>query len=134
MDTYTEAYRYLDNAKEILRTKAKKEGKFYDDAKYVRMACNTAYSGLLIALNDYFTQKGIKYPKPKGRRTQSTNVDFYKENLAKINKKKLKEFNSAYNYLHLFGGYDGDLDVTTSKTGIQHAKSIIDWIAKQMKS
>ncbi len=132
METYTEAYRYLDNAKEILRTKAKKDGKFYDDAKYVRMACNTAYSGLLIALNDYFTQKGIKYPRPKGKRTQSTNVDFYKKNLARINKKKLKEFNEAYNFLHLFGGYDGSLAVITSKTGLEFAKSIIDWIDKQM--
>ncbi len=132
METYTEAYRYLDNAKEILRTKAKKDGKFYDDVKYVRMACNTAYSGLLVALNDYFTQKGIKYPKPKGKRTQSTNVDFYKENLAKINKTKLKEFNEAYNFLHLLGGYDGSLAVITSKTGLEFAKSIIDWIDKQM--
>ena len=134
MENYKEAYRYLDNAKEILRTKAKKEGKFYDDAKYVRMACNTAYSGLLIALNDYFIKKGIKYPKPKGRRTQSTNVDFYKQNLAKINKTKLKEFNSAYNYLHLFGGYDGDLNVSTSRTGFELAESIINWIDKQMNS
>ncbi len=132
MEPYTEAYRYLDNAKEILRTKAKKDGKFYDDAKYVRMACNTAYSGLLVALNDYFTQKGIKYPKPKGKRTQSINVDFYKQNLAKINKTKLKEFNEAYNFLHLFGGYDGSLAVITSKTGLEFAKSIIDWIDKQM--
>ncbi len=59
METYKEAYRYLENAKEILRTKAKKDGKFYDDAKCVRMACNTAYNGLLIALNDFFRQKGI---------------------------------------------------------------------------
>ncbi len=132
MEKYTEAYRYLDNAKEILRTKAKKDGKFYDDVKYVRMACNTAYSGLLVALNDYFTQKGIKYLKPKGKRTQSTNVDFYKKNLAKINKTKLKEFNSAYNHLHLFGGYDGDLAVVVSKTGLEFARSIIDWIGKQM--
>ena len=133
METYTEAYRYLDNAKEILRTKAKKDGKFYNDVKYVRMACNTAYSGLLVALNDFFIQKGIAMPKQKGKRKQATNVDFYKQNLAKVNKSKLKEFNSAYSYLHLYGGYDGDLLVDTSKNGLELAKSIIDWIAKQMK-
>ena len=132
METCTEAYRYLDNAKEILRTKAKKEGKFYNDVKYVRMACNTAYSGLLVALQDFFTQKGIIMPKQKGKRKQAVNVDFYKQNLAKINKKKLREFNEAYSYLHLYGGYDGSLAVNTSKTGFEFAKSIIDWIAKQM--
>ena len=35
---------------------------FYNDAKYVRMACNTAYSGLLIALNDLFKYKGVPFP------------------------------------------------------------------------
>ena len=133
MENYKEAYRYLDNAKEILKTKAKKDGNFYDDAKYVRMACNTAYNGLLIALNDYFIQKGISFPKVKGkRRSQSINVDFYKKQLAKINKTKLKEFNSAYNYLHLLGGYDGDLSVGTSINGLGFALSIIDWIDMQM--
>ena len=132
MEAYTEAYRYLDNAKEILRTKAKKDGKFYDDAKYVRMACNTAYSGLLIALNDFFAQKGISLPKQKGRRKQAVNVDFYKQKLAKMNKKRLKEFNEAYSYLHLYGGYDGSLLVDTSQNGLMLAQSIIDWIDKQM--
>ncbi len=132
METYKESYRYLENAKEILRTKAKKEGKFYDDAKYVRMACNTAYSGLLIALNDFFRQKGVVMPKQKSKRKQAVNVDFYKQNLAKINKTKLKEFNEAYSYLHLYGGYDGSLLVDTSKNGLSLAQSIIEWIDKQM--
>jgi hypothetical protein len=132
METYTEAYRYLDNAKEILRSKAKKRGKFYNDIKYVRMACNTGYSGLLVALDDFFRTKGIKMPPQKGKRKQAVSVDFYKQNLAKLNKTKLKEFNSAYSYLHLYGGYDGDLLVDTSKNGLELAQSIIDWIDKQM--
>lgn len=127
-----EANRYLANAKEILRTKAGKSGKFYSDEKYVRMACNTAYSGLLIALNEFFKAKKIEFPKPKGKRTQSVNVDFYKDNLSKYNKSVLREFNSAYNYLHLFGGYDGDLAVDTSKNGLQFAENIINWIEKQL--
>ncbi len=132
MEAYTEAYRYLDNAKEILRTKAKKEGNFYSDPKYVKMACNTAYSGLLVALNDFFVKKGITIPRQKGKRKHAINVKFYQENLSKINKKKLKEFISAYSYLHLYGGYDGDLLVAISKTGLEMAKSIVDWIDKQM--
>ena len=133
MEKYTESYRYLDNAREILSEKAKKKGKFYEDVKYVKMACNTAYSGLLVAMNDYFFTKGIKFPKPKGKRNQSVDVNFYRKNLAKINKSKLKEFNEAYFHLHLFGGYDGSLSVDISQNGISFAKSIIDWIAKQMK-
>ncbi len=133
METYKDAYRYMDNAKEILRDKAIKEGKFYNDPKYVRMACNTAYNGLLIALTDFFKHKGVKFTKTKGKRSQSIDVDFFRTNLAKMNKKKLKEFNEAYFLLHLSGGYDGSLAVTTSKSGLEFAKDIINWIDKQMK-
>ncbi len=132
METYKDAYRYLDNAKDILKIKAVKEGKFYNDPKYVRMACNTAYNGLLIALTDFFERRGIIVPKQRGKRKQAVNVKFYQENLAKMNKKKLKEFNSAYSLLHLYGGYDGDLAVVVSKSGLEFAKSIIDWIDKQI--
>ncbi len=71
-------------------------------------------------------------PKQKSKRTQAVNIDFYKQNLAKINKKKLKEFNEAYSFLHLYGGYDGSLAVSISQDGLLFAKSIIDWINKQM--
>ena len=59
-----EAHRYLENAKEILRDKAQKEDGLYKDEKYVKMAGNTAYSGLLVALDGLF---GIK---KKGRKEE----------------------------------------------------------------
>jgi hypothetical protein len=37
-----EAKRYLANAKEILSEKAGKDGNYYSDSKYVKMAGNTA--------------------------------------------------------------------------------------------
>ena len=48
---YTKAKGYLENAMDILKTKGKKQGRFYEDEKYVRMACGTAYSGTLKHLN-----------------------------------------------------------------------------------
>ncbi|WP_448529646.1 DUF5618 family protein [Raineya sp.] len=45
-----EAKRYVANAKAILAEKAKIEGKYYNDPKYVRMAGNTLWNGVLIAL------------------------------------------------------------------------------------
>jgi Domain of unknown function (DUF5618) len=41
---YKEAIRYLENASEMLRTKANKEGRYYQDQKYVGTACGTAYN------------------------------------------------------------------------------------------
>lgn len=46
---YTEAIRYMDNAKEILK-KADKEDGVYKNPKYVRAACGTAYNAVLIAI------------------------------------------------------------------------------------
>ena len=51
MKHITEAYRYLDNAKEILKEKAQKEDRYYKDVKYVKMTGNTAYNGIFVALN-----------------------------------------------------------------------------------
>ena len=90
MKHIVEAHRYLENAKEILREKAQKEDKYYKDAKYVKMAGNTAYNGLLVALDGLF---GIK---KKGRKS----VDWYQEELGKIDRKILNAFNSAYEVLH----------------------------------
>lgn len=47
MEAYKEALRYVEKAKEILSTKAKKEERFYTDKKYVRMAGNTLWNGVL---------------------------------------------------------------------------------------
>jgi len=130
-DIYKESMRYIDNAKEILTTKAGKQGEYYNDQKYVRMACNTAYSGVLISLDTLFDHKGIVRPKKKNKIRDGIDVKFYRENLG-FNQSILKAFNTAYNYLHLFGGYDGDLHFNTAKTGIDKAIEIIDWVRKQI--
>lgn len=50
-NAYTEALRHISNAKKILSSSAGKEGEYYTDPKYVKMACNTAYTGMLVALS-----------------------------------------------------------------------------------
>ncbi len=119
-------YKYIENAKNILEEKAKREGNYYKYRKYVRMAGHIAWPGVLLAL-DYLMEKyNVKF---KGR----MDVNKYSEFISKINKKILKDFNSAYEYLHLFMGYDGNLHINTSKTGLELAKKIIDWVAKQVE-
>jgi len=66
-DPYKEAMRYIENAKDHLKL-AKKDGKFYIDEKYVRTACGTAYSGILIALNYLFEIKKIQ--KKRGKKNK----------------------------------------------------------------
>jgi hypothetical protein len=118
-------YVYLENAKEILREKAKKDGEFYTYPKYVKAAGHIAWTGVLLAL-DYLMKK-YNY-KVKGRK----DIDDYRDFIAKRNRKMLNYLNSAYEYLHLFMGYDGSLDVVTSKHGLEMAYKIIDWVAQQV--
>ncbi|MCO5254193.1 MAG: DUF5618 family protein [Bacteroidetes bacterium] len=118
-----EAMRYIENAREILKDKAKKQGRFYNDPKYVKMAGNTAWNGVLVALD------AIVPPKPKKQRMD---IDWYKEYLAKHNKTVLKEFVSGYNHLHLLMGYDGELGYPTAQLGLEYAENIIEWVAKRV--
>ena len=60
---FREAVRYMDNATDILRTKAKKKDRYYQDEKHVRMACATAYNAVLLAVETYLEMKG-KVIKP----------------------------------------------------------------------
>ena len=119
---YGDAMRYMDNAKEYLKN-AKKEGYIYRDTKYVRTACSTAYSGLLIAMDGFLILKGIeKYPKKR------KSIEFYQENLGKINRKMLDDLNIAYKILHLYGYYDGLDDAVVVKRGFDVAQNLIEKI------
>ncbi len=116
-DNLQEARRYLNNAREILREKARKEGDFYQDRKYVRLAGHAAYSGVLVALD-------VLIGKKKGRKS----ADWYVENLRKIDRKALDRFNALYDVLHLSMAYDGVLLASVSKEGLKAAEVLIDWI------
>ena len=116
-----EARRYLDNAKQILSEKAGKSGKYYLDKKYVRMAGNTAWNGILEALGGTFEiREGMK-------KNQGPDVKDYQQVIGKRNQAKLKLFNVAYDTLHKTLGYDGNLSVTIVQEGMSEAEQIINW-------
>lgn len=117
-DPYKEAMRYIDNARTQLKL-AGKDGKFYVDEKYVKSASGIAYSGILVALDALFDYKNV--PKRRGRKA----IDYYQLNLAKIDKKLLRELNAAYELLHLAGYYEGQLKIGAIEEGFDSALSII---------
>ncbi|MDR1224830.1 MAG: DUF5618 family protein [Tannerella sp.] len=119
--SYSEAIRYMENAKESLK-KAGKEDHYYKDRKYVKTACGTAYSGILIALDAYLSLSGVK---KTGRRKS---IEYYCEQLGRLDKKMLRTVNNAYEILHLSGYYDGILDARVVKAGMDEAYGIIDKI------
>ncbi len=100
-----EALRYLNNAREILKS-VPVEGNTYTDVKRVREALGTAYLAILEAINEYLiTKKGFtKKELPKS-------VDAYREALRKHltvhDGKLMREFDSLYDALHIAGYYRG---------------------------
>ncbi|TAF71986.1 MAG: hypothetical protein EAZ53_17190 [Bacteroidetes bacterium] len=117
-NTIAEAQRYIDNAKEILSTKANKEDGYYQDKKYIKLAGHAAYSGVLVALDT------ILASKEKGRKS----VDWYKSELAKIDKKVLNYFDTTYQIFHLVMGYDGHGKAKLAQEGFEDADKLIRWV------
>jgi hypothetical protein len=81
------------------------------------MAGHTAYTGVLVALDQVLNK-----PK-KGRKS----VEWYKEEISKLDKKLLNNFNNVYELLHLLMGYDGHGEEKVIKIGFDSAEKVIAW-------
>ncbi len=118
ISTYAEAMRYVENAKECLK-KAGKDGAYYDDPKYVKMAGNTLWNAVLISLEKRYPMHG----RP--------DIIRYREIIGKESRTRLKQLNAAYTACHLNMGYDGDLRVTNAKDALALTKELIAWAAPE---
>jgi hypothetical protein len=120
-----EARRYVDNAKDILRENGDLdfETQSYIDRKYVKMAGNTLWNGVLFILDAVFQVR-----KKKNR----PDISEYQQVIAVRDKKLLMLVNNGYNIMHLSMGYDGILDKATCDRGFQIASEIINRCAMLM--
>ena len=119
-----EAERYLDNARQILSEKAGKDGNYYQDSKYVRMAGNTAWNGVLIALD------GVLDVRKNLKSRQRPDIKDYQEAMAKKDSKMTRPLHDAYTTLHLFLGYDGITRYKIVHDGMEQAKMMLAWAEK----
>jgi len=124
---YALAMRYMDNAMDTLR-KAGRDGKFFEDPKYVSSASGIAYKGVLVALDHWLRLKGVDVPENAIGKKERKSIDFYRGHLAKLDKKLLKELNGVYYALHLSGYYDATLVSGTVDAGFEIAKEIVEKI------
>jgi hypothetical protein len=119
-----EAVRYLNNAKEILKS-AHIEGHFYSDKKPVREAFGTAYLAILEAINEALIARGYtrkELPKKVGEYEKAL-----KKTLSVHNGKLLKEFNGLYDSLHIAGYYRGLIyQVDMVKDAMKATKEFIE--------
>jgi hypothetical protein len=120
-----EAERYLQNAKQILSEKAEKDGDYYNDTKYVKMAGNTAWNGVLVALDAVLdVRAGLK----KGQR-----LDFhdYEAAIARRDRKMINPLLGAYESLYKALGYDGNPRYRVVQDSMTQAKLMIEWADRQ---
>jgi len=123
-----EAERYLQNARQILSEKAGKNGKYYSDKKYVKLAGHSAWCGVLVALD------GVLGIKACLKRSQRPEFKDYQEAVSKIDNKMNRPLFNSYETLHKVLGYDGNLNYTIVQTGLKEAQFIIDWASKHYQS
>ena len=119
-----EAERYLQNARQILSEKAEKDGDYYNDSKYVKMAGNTAWNGVLVALDAVLdVRSGMK----RGQRPEFKD---YQAAIAKKDNKMTRPLLGAYESLHKSLGYDGNPRYKIVQDSLDQAKMILDWAEK----
>ena len=123
-----EAERYLQNARQMLSEKAEKDGEYYNDRKYVRMAGNTAWNGVLIALDSVLN---VRSTMKKGQRPEFKD---YQEAIAKKDKKMTRPLLGAYESLHKAMGYDGNPVYQVVQSSLEQAKIILDWAGRQYEN
>ena len=119
-----EAERYLENARQILSEKTGKDGNYYQDGKYVRMAGNTAWNGVLIALD------GVLDVRKNLKSRQRPDIKDYQAAMSQKDSKMTRPLHVAYETLHLVLGYDGNLRYKIVQDGLEQAKFMIDWAKK----
>ena len=127
-DPVEEARRYVRNAKDILneRGKLNKELQLYKDRKYVRMAGNTLWNGVLLILDAVF--------HVKSNQRQHPDVGDYRDAISNRDKKLLSLFVSGYEVMHIAMGYDGIQRKVICQDGINLANDIIDRCATMLPS
>ena len=128
IDPVAEARRYVQNAKDLLVEKGKLdvETQLFKDRKYVRMAGNTLWNGVVLILDAVFHVK--KTPKSR------PHIGDY---LKAVGARDLKLHDlviGGYETIHICMGYDGLKNKEVSQGGIRIANEIINRCAALLPS
>ena len=124
MEAISEARRHIDNAKDFLSNNARKQDGLYQDKKYVKIAGHTAYTGILLVLNELLGEKNRKTPK---------SAEWYQYELSCVDKSLLSNFTTAYQLLHIDMGYQGTRSAKIAALGLDTAEKIINWVETRLE-
>ncbi len=122
---FREAVRYMENASDILRRKAKKKNRYYEDEKHVRSSCAIAYKAVLLAAKTFLEINGELRRRKKYSRINENDLRI---GLAKVDNNILNEFKSAFAVLYRGGYYEGECNYGYIQSGIDSAIHLINKI------
>ena len=119
-DPVEEARRYMENAKTLLveHGELDVETHSYNDPKYVKMAGNTLWIGVLYILDAVFHVRA-------DRRTR-VHIEDYLEAIGKRDMKLLRLVNMTYDNAHIAMGYHGEQNKDVCDSCFRMANDIID--------
>ena len=125
-EAFSEATRYLANAKEVL-SQSPIEYDIYKDKKFVKEGCAMGYLAALSAIDGWLLSVGTSPDK------LPTSIQEYEKATRKIphNGKLMSALVVVYENLHILGYYRGGVDVEMIKSGFSKAKLIIDTLSKR---
>ena len=123
-----ESERYLENARRILSEKAEKDGDFYNDRKYVKIAGDTAWKGVLVALD------AVLHVRANMKKGQRPEFKYYQEAIAKRDSKMTCPLQGAYDSLHKTMGYDGNQSYKIVQNSMELGRNIVAWADKHYQN
>ena len=124
-DPVAEARRYVQNAKDtIQKADLNTETQLYRDPKYVRMAGNTLWNGVLLILDAVF--------QVTHNNKNRAHFSDYQKAIVQRDYKLLDFVITGYNVMHLSMGHDGILKKSICNDGFSLANEIIDRCAAML--
>ena len=114
----------LEAERQILSDKAGKDGDFYTNKKYIKIAGHTAWCGVLVALD------AVLKVRENLKNGQRPDIKDYQEAIGKFDKKMPRLLMNSYDTLHKTLGYDGNLRFKIVQDGLEEAQEIISWAGK----
>ncbi|MDR2911474.1 MAG: DUF5618 family protein [Bacteroidales bacterium] len=124
----SEAMRYITNAKQLLSEKAGKDGNYYTDKKYIKMAGHTAWCGVLVAL------EAVLNINENMKKVQRPDIKDYQEAIAQVDRKMPRILMNCYDTCHKVLGYDGNLNYKVVQGALDEAQNVIAWANKYCKN
>ena len=122
-----EAERYLENSRQILSEKAGKDGDYYDDPKYVRMAGREAWKDVRAALD------GLLEVKARREAHRQIRFEDSMEAIMQCDPKMSKPLFYTHETLQKVLIGDGNLRCGMVESGMQQAKRVIQWAAQEYR-